>query len=290
MPDDLTLQRIRFAQVETATYCNYKCPYCQIAHFTRDVARMSLDRFYRVADSLTLLPSLEEVYLNGYNEPSLVPDIVAQAERLAALPARLILLSNGFGLTTERARALISAHPRITFDLHLSAVDPSEYHRLHGITLRPELLDRLLALGRDEEFARADVRLMVMGTGDDAHHRNYEEVSAFFYDTRFVVNFDLVHDRAGAIPAPYAQNHRNETVRGCSLRNRHLDWIHISANGNWILCCQDFHEDYVFGNVFERSLEDIAASEKRRAVVAMITGRAPATSELICRTCKYAEV
>lgn len=81
----LAPERLRFAQVETSTRCNYRCPYCQITYSARPRRVMSLEEFRTIIEQLAELPAVRKFYLNGYNEPSLVPEIVEQIQ-LAARP------------------------------------------------------------------------------------------------------------------------------------------------------------------------------------------------------------
>jgi len=286
--DLLSLARIRYAQVETTTLCNYRCPYCQVAHYHRPRVAMTATQFLHVRSCLRQLPALEKIYLNGYNEPSLDPHLVDRVSLLSALTAQRVLLTNGFGLTREKVRALAAADPAIVFDIHLSAVDPEEYRYLHGIPLNPRFLRRLQEIGESEGPTVLDLRIMVMGQGDERHRENFAAVKAFFRDSSYKIDMDVVHDRAGTIPPPFRQAFQFQRVKGCSLSNRHTDWIHLSATGNWILCCQDYSEDYIFGNIFQEPLEQIAASDRRWQIVAQVLGRGDSNPNFICLSCKYA--
>lgn len=288
--ESLGPERLRFAQVETSRHCNYRCPYCQIAYAARPQRLMSLTEFRRIIDQLVGLPALEKLYLNGYNEPSLVPEIVEQVRLTTCLAAEVVLLTNGTGLTERKFEELARAHSRLTVDIHLSAVDPSEYRKAHGVSLHPRLLPRLRTLAQRSDLAGVVLRMMVMGTGNDRHRKNCEGVRSFFAGTRMDVGMDVVHDRAGALPPPYHQGFRHERVSGCALGNRPVQWVHITAAGNWVLCCQDYDEDYVFGNVLEQTIEEIAESKKRREVIARAMGRATEPQSSICQRCRYAVV
>lgn len=286
----LAPKRLRSAQVETSTRCNYRCPYCQITHSARPRRLMSLEEFRTIIEQLAELPAVRKFYLNGYNEPSLVPEIVEQIQLAARLDAELIILTNGTGLTDRKCEAMARAHPRLTLDIHLSAVDASEYRQAHGVILNPELLPRLRGLARRTDLTNIEFRMMVMGRGDDRHRQNWRGVRDFFADTRMTVGMDVVHDRAGALPSPYQQGFRHADVFGCALDNRPFDWVHVTAGGNWVLCCQDYNEDYVFGNLFKQSIRDIAESERRRTIVMRGFGRDSAHPSGICTRCRYAVV
>lgn len=286
--ETMSPENIRFAQVETSNVCNYRCPYCQIAYDSKPRRFMSLEQFRRVVEQLGTLPALETLYLNGYNEPTIVPEIVEQVRLAAPLGTEVVLLTNATGLTDRKFDELTRAHPRLTVDIHLSAIDPSEYRLAHGVSLHPQLLRRLHAIVKHGSTSTTSVRMMVMGKGDHSHYKNWQDVQAFFVDTGLDVGIDIVHDRAGSLPPPYHQGYQHGNVIGCALDNRYSDWIHVTVSGNWVLCCQDYDELYVFGNVFNQAVRDIAASTRRRDVVANAMGRPGDATLSICRKCHHA--
>lgn len=286
--DLLNIENIRFAQVETSNYCNYQCPYCQITYDTRQRQLMSLAQFQHIVEQLNILPSLETVYLNGYNEPTIVPEIVEQVRLASKLDTELVLLTNATGLTENKYDELSHAHPRLTVDIHISAIKPSEYLYTHGVSLNPRFLQRLHTIIKKGKKSSITVRMMVMGKGDNHHIENWRSVQQFFSDTDVEIGMDVVHDRAGALPYPYNQGYKRENVIGCSLDNRYSDWVHITTSGKWILCCQDYEEKYVYGNMLETGLLDIAKSNRRREIITEAMGRPTNDDLTICRRCHYA--
>jgi MoaA/NifB/PqqE/SkfB family radical SAM enzyme len=281
-------EELHFVQVETSNYCNYRCQYCQMSYNRIPQHLMSFSDFNQIINQLADLPALEMLYLNGYNEPTLVPDIVEQVRLTAHLPAEVVLLTNGTGLTEQKFEELAHARTRLTIDIHLSAIDPLEYSRLHGVPLNPILLPRLHAIAKRGNIPGTTLRMMVMGIGDNRHHENWEDVRNFFADTNMEVGLDLVHDRAGCLPNPYYQGFQHKNVISCGLDNRPVQWIHITVRGNWVICCQDYDEQYVFGNVLEQGIRSIAKSKKRLDVIARAMGRISEPQSTICKQCYYA--
>jgi hypothetical protein len=217
-----------------------------------------------------------------------VPDIVEQVRLAATLGTELVLLTNATGLTDRKYEKLLRAHPRLTVDIHLSAIDPTEYRLAFGVPLHPHLLRRLHAIAEYGKTSDGDIRMMVMGRRDDRHQKNWEEVQGFFADTGMEVGIDVVHDRAGALPFPYYQGYQHRNVIGCALDNRYSHWIHVAVSGNWVLCCQDYDELYVFGNVFKQAVRDIAESTHRHDVISNAIGRTGGDELSICQKCHYA--
>ena len=76
-------------------------------------------------------------------------------------------------------------------------------------------------------------------------------------------------DRAGMITdylsnQDYMEEQLNErVVVGCNnWGDRSTEWAHINALGDMILCCNDYHFDYVYGNIAKDDLVDIWRSPK----------------------------
>lgn len=63
----------------------------------------------------------------------------------------------------------------------------------------------------------------------------------------------------------------NSKVIGCSngieVGGRPNGWIHINANGDMFICCNDFDFETVFGNVNEKPIEEIWMSLEHRKMV-----------------------
>ncbi|NBX27055.1 MAG: radical SAM protein [Chitinophagia bacterium] len=72
-------------------------------------------------------------------------------------------------------------------------------------------------------------------------------------------------------------------VIGCSFdgENQAVDILHINANGDVHLCCQDFNFESVYANVKEKSLRDIWYSIERKKAVAE-------AYNTFCKECQYA--
>src|SRR3954447_12396869 len=86
--------KIRFLQLETGTVCNYRCVYCPVSFAPRRGGYMELDVVRSIVDQLLPRALLAEVYLNGYDEPTLNRRLPEVAEILAPLGGELILLTN----------------------------------------------------------------------------------------------------------------------------------------------------------------------------------------------------
>lgn len=76
---------------------------------------------------------------------------------------------------------------------------------------------------------------------------------------------------------------------GCSLL-RNSERMCITANGNTILCSQDWMETGGYGNIKDSSIEELWVSSKKALLDKQVQGIACSSSDFICKDCKLANV
>lgn len=131
-------------------------------------------------------------------------------------------------------------------------------------------------------------------TGD--LRRNYLKFKEMFPDTQIFEMPSLV-DRAGYLDVhgiitnktgieKYLTDHGKKTrVIGCNngkeVGGRPNGWIHVNANGDLFICCNDYDFGTTFGNLNENTLEEIWWSDRHREMVEH-------SYNTMCRTCASA--
>ncbi len=78
----------------------------------------------------------------------------------------------------------------------------------------------------------------------------------------------------------------NKNICGCE-QNRPIERMHILANGDVILCCQDWKHTEIMGNIKINSIEEIWNSDKYKQVRKEIYQKNDKAPE-ICKNCKLA--
>lgn len=287
-PSLLSLLQIRFLQLETGTVCNYRCRYCPVAEHPRQGGFMPLAWFDKIVRDLADLQQLERIYLNGYEEPTLNPDLGGIVERLAPLGAQLVLLTNATNLSVPLLNRLAQSGARVQLDIHLSAVTCVDFQRLHQSTLLGRVMKNLEGLRDHPNCADFDVQIgaQLRETAEDA--RAFALLQDRFSTFPFEVHRWSPNDRAGHLRNEYFMNNYHRVLRGCGLENRTSEWLHISARGNAVICCQDYFETEVIGNVARQTIVEIASSDARRRVHEWAMGEVEAPESFICRRCKFA--
>lgn len=101
--------------VEPINCCNLKCPHCQVTHWSKPVARLTLESFRKILDQF---PRLRIAKLQGMGEPLLnreLVDILKEGERGEM---ELRFTTNGMLCTENIAKQLLGLNDtRIVFSV-----------------------------------------------------------------------------------------------------------------------------------------------------------------------------
>jgi len=239
----------------------------------------------RVVEEIRGRP-LERIYLNGFNEPTLTPNLVEIVERLrAASSAHITLNTNGSGLRPELTDRLIAAGVP-EFVVNLSTIDEEEYARTRGFRNVGRIVRNLEYLLQKAGEHGVAVTLLVLGNLDDRHAANVEAIERRFGH--------LAPNVVGCPLGEYAGDPRNSTIlhrgrlRGCAQEDRPNQWIHLAANGEALLCCHDYAQQYVVGDVRRSSFDEVFGSERFEQLRRWISGAEEAPEDFICRRCQLA--
>ena len=67
--------------------------------------------------------------------------------------------------------------------------------------------------------------------------------------------------------------------------NRLAGHLHVSWRGDVFICCLDYEQKSVFGNIAESTVEEILGGERARRCRRQVYGLEPAAPGLLCRSC-----
>src|SRR4029079_8945113 len=171
--------------------------------------------------------------------------------------------------------------------INLSTLDRERYaHDRGGNHL--DLVLRNLDHCQDLPLAE-QMDMVVLGTGDENHRNDYREISARFAGSRFNVKYFEVNDRAGVLQIGHSAMHRGKRLAGCDLvGSRPLQHLHINPRGQCILCCQDYNETVVVGDLNTQSVLEVLTGDELARARNDIYGITEASASFICRHCKFA--
>ena len=214
-----------FTQVllETRTDCNRKCKFCPQAHFSRPLTSMDWQVFTKVIDELAHIKFSGRVALYMTNEPLIEPRLIEMIKYARSKSARFFL-----DITTN------------------------------GKNLTSELLDELLVSGLDNiniNDYRSD-----RGKFPDKVSKSLEIIiHEFKSNPKITYNKRSTEEILSNYAGTIKNSNRKLVSAFCNYPFRKLA---ISAEGNIILCCNDYNYKSNFGNVLTESLSSIWNSEE----------------------------
>ena len=280
--------RLKYVSFEASAACNQACYFCPVSVAPREDHVIDMDLYERIVAQLAAhRATIEGVSMVHYNEPTADKyflDRVRTLKRYGLPPA---VLSNATGLTPQRVDALLDMGGLFYLSINLSTLDRERYRRDRGADHLPLVLRHLDYL-KDKPLApRMD--LAVLGTGDAPHRQDFEAISEHFRGSRFRVCFYEVMDRAGAVPMGSRPPEPHRNLCGCEQTgSRPVQWVHINAKAECVLCCQDYHDQYVVGDLREETLDAILAGPRMSVLRRWVYGMEPAPDDFLCRKCVYA--
>jgi wyosine [tRNA(Phe)-imidazoG37] synthetase (radical SAM superfamily) len=280
--------RLKYVSLEAHTVCNQSCYFCPVSIAPRESYFMPTEMYERIVGELSAYRStIEAVFMINYNEPTADKRFVEQVRTIrgAGLPPGV--LTNGSGLTPDRIDALVEMGGLRFLSINLSTLDRERYARDRGID-QVELILRNLDYAKDKPLAE-QMDMVVLGTGNDDHQRDFAEISERFAGSRFEVKFFEVMDRAGYLQIGNKPSTSDRRLCGCdNVGSRPLQHIHITPQGRCVLCCEDYDEKYVVGDLTTESVAEVLAGPKLALLRRWIYGLEESPRDFVCRHCTFA--
>ncbi|HET7710381.1 MAG TPA: radical SAM/SPASM domain-containing protein [Thermoanaerobaculia bacterium] len=287
--DDLSRRyRLRIVSLETTTACNQQCYFCPVSVAPRDDHSMPEELFDGIVNQLTRFrETLEGVFLQSYNEPTIDRRFVDFCGRLFDAGLPVAVLSNGSGLTPRKVDELLSRGRLRYLCINLSTLDRQRYESDRGEDHLPVVLRNLDYL-KDKPVAE-QMRIVVLGEGDEKHRGDFEAIRSRFSGSRFEVEMHHAQDRAGWLEVGMKLLEKKQNLAGCELiGSRPLQHLHITPRGTCILCCQDYDERYVVGDLTKSSVVEVLEGDEMAKMRRWAYGVEEAPDDFICRTCVWA--
>jgi Radical SAM superfamily. len=280
--------RLKIVSLETTIACNQKCYFCPVSIAPREDYDMPVELFERIVGEMTAYrDTLESVFLQSYNEPTLDRRFVQFCRTLFAANLPVAVLSNGSGLTPVKVDALIESGPLRYLCVNLSTLDRERYTRDRGA-------DHLGLVLRNLDYVMsrplADVmKIVVLGTGDEVHDSDFEAIGERFAGSRFTVEKHIVMDRAGWLDVGLKPDAPKKHLAGCdNLGSRPLQHLHITPRGQCVLCCEDYDERYIVGDLARNTIAEVLEGPELAAMRKWVYGIEEAPDDFICRDCVFA--
>jgi MoaA/NifB/PqqE/SkfB family radical SAM enzyme len=287
-PDLGSRFRLKYVSFEASAACNQACYFCPVSVDPREDHAVGMELYEDIVAQLAAhRATIEGVAMVLYNEPTTDRYFLDRVRVLKKHGLPPAVLTNATGLTPQRVDTLLEMGGLSYLSVNLSTLDRERYRRDRGTDHLPMVLRHLDYL-KDRPLAPS-MDMAVLGTGDETHRRDFEAISERFRGSRFRVCFYEVMDRAGALSVGLRPTVRQSRLCGCEQTgSRPVQWVHINAKALCVLCCQDYHEQHVVGDLREERLDDILAGPRMSTLRRWAYGMESAPDDFLCRKCVYA--
>jgi hypothetical protein len=279
---------LKYVSLEAHTVCNQSCYFCPVSIAPREDYFMPTELYERIVGELAAYrDTVEAVFMINYNEPTADKRFVDQVRAIRAAGLPPAVLTNGTGLTPGRVDALVGLGGLRFLSINLSTLDRERYRKERGGD-HLELVLRHLDYAKDRPVAE-QMDMVVLGTGNEAHKRDFEEISRRFEGSRFAVKYFEVMDRAGYLQIGLKPAAPNQRLCGCeNVGSRPLQHIHITPQGRCVLCCEDYDAKYVVGDLTRESVHEVLTGPAMSLMRRWAYGIEEAPGDFICRGCTFA--
>lgn len=280
--------RLKIVSLETFTTCNQKCYFCPVSIAPREDYSMTDALFAQIVEELkSFRGTLESVFLQSYNEPTLDRRFLDHVRTLIENGLPVAVLSNGSGFTAAKTDAILAMGGLRYLCINLSTLDRERYQAERGGDHLPVVLRNLDHM-KDQPLAQ-QMNIVVLGTGDATHDADFEAIRERFAGTRFNVEKHVVMDRAGWLDVGLKAADRMRPLAGCdNVGSRPLQHLHITPHGKCVLCCEDYDEKYVVGDLTQSSIAEVLSGDEIAKLRRWVYGIEEAPEDFMCRDCVFA--
>lgn len=280
-------------EIQTTSYCNGRCIICPHRDVVTSPEHMSQALFEKIIDEIRDLSSdgkgvLLIPYLNG--EPFLDPHICCRLDLIRErLPHCRLELSTNLSVLSDDILNAIIRNKVNDFRISCFGWAKSYEQSMPGLRFSRfcehlrRLLDRMSAEGMLQTVSLTVVQHPFIRLSD------IEELRSLANREGISLNLWGALDRAGNVASfrnDIQVSKEDELAKrySCAQR-RHLERMHIFADGTVVLCCQDWRRDVVLGNAASSSLRSIWNNQAYQHVRAAIDEAGLPYPEL-CKKCK----
>jgi radical SAM protein with 4Fe4S-binding SPASM domain len=266
-------------EIEINRHCNFRCSFCPVEKAPKPKAFMAPELFSLVLDRVKEYGA-PSISLNHYSEPTLDP-LLTERIRLAAERGLKVRLHTNASLLDEGKIRALAALGNTALVINLPTVDRAEYERVTGT----KFFDRVIANLRLIHEQGIPTQLSINAPRDSADEnvRRINEMFATMFGESVAWPTDT---RIGRVEkSEYATDVRHAgLLAGCRYA---LDQINVSHDGRVFLCCQDFEQEYVIGDLRQSTLSEIAESERMVQLRRWIFGGGEPPADFICSRCSW---
>ena len=280
-------------QLETTALCNATCIMCPHSFYGKNLMphdQMSDELFSKIVTELKKY-KINSILLFFYGEPLIDKKLEDRIMTLRnELPnIRMEVHTNGSLLNEERSKKLVnSGLNKIYFSFE--AITKEVYEHIMKLDFEDtrKKVEYFLSLERPENL-EAWIGMIKHDLITDEEEQKYIDHWNKFNVKLHIQNY--ANTLGGGLTdtkiARIDNDNNGKKLVGCN-QDRQSKWVHITASGNVVICCNDYNHKYILGNVKNQSIMEIWNSEAYKILRKKVEGKIE-EDNFICLTCETAQ-
>jgi len=245
------------------------------------------DLFKGIIDQLTAYrDTLEGIWLHNYNEPTTDKRLVEFVDYVWTAGLKPAMNTNGSGLNRRKVEQLLDVGGLCSLTVNLSTLNAERYMRQRGVDQLGVVLDNLRYL-KDVRLAPR-MHIVIIGSDDPSDTEDVQEIKKFFEGGCFEVFYYPHNNRAARIRTGRGKNIDEGLLGGCEfLGSRPLQHLTVDAYGRAVICCQDYHSDFIAGDLSKETVDAVLRGAKMAKLRSWTYGLEKSPEDFICRKCAF---
>ncbi len=271
--------------IETVRQCNARCQFCPQSVSPKSRGVMPMELFSLVLSRLEGATP-EWIAFNHYGEPLIDPFFRRRVELLRERNLPLALFTNGTLMKDEMVDFLAAGGiKKIVFNF--PSLEQTKWCELMQLPeqsywkARHAIESCLTTIRHLPE----GIVISVNGVTDTQEMRAHKIKEHFMTFGAVQVRTVFSDSRAGAIQNDLVQISSHSGGQRYSGCDRIASQLHISTEGKVYLCCQDYDQNVVLGDIRQESISSIMTGPLARQLRAEMYGLAPMENGRICLNC-----
>ena len=277
----------RIIEFQTSSYCNGNCIVCPYSSMDIKPVKMNDDTLKNLLKEIVSnKDKIERVipYLN--NEPSFDKRMINILRYLKNNQLLIELSTNMSMWTKEELDIIIDEKLVDDFRISFFADNRELYHiMMPGLNFDSNVERINYFLNKNKNIIDTEIVAIMLP------HLNVKKIRDGLKE---LFNNPQIHlfgflDRCGKVKGFKNDLEINEDSKliGCSLK-RPFERCCIYADGNVVLCSQDWAKKVVIGNINDNSISEIWNSERAIKIRKIVSGEISCEKDFLCNSCKLA--
>ena len=278
--------------------CNFKCNFCpcNVDGYRKEERHkiMSWDLFKKIAnDIISFEEQVKVIYLNGFGEPLLNPNIVDMVRYLKENNAcrEIRMTTNGSLLTPELNQQLIDAGLDL-IRISVEALDDEGYKNACGVAFS---FDRLVN-NIEDFYNKSRGKSKISAKIVNVALKNHQEEETFYNVFENITDFHYVEEVQEFWPefedivlpedCVKANKLYHDSMEETTICAAPLTEMTIYSNGYVGICAADWKFKLVYGNAMDTDIKELWKSEKLRDFQLQHLTKKRKDLDF-CKECKY---